>query len=179
MVLALLGATMVCVAEPLSESRTPMEVATELSPAVRISMPPDCAPYQVEPGAAVSTPEQTKEVALAYFAAGKRHDVEEMDAVMAEDATIWYAGSGCFDRTQWGPMHYANPHPPSEYIGVEMPSLIVEGDRAVMEMLTEQAWPGGGYLKFHSIHMWVSNGKIVSLRQYSVDAKPAANGSPE
>jgi ketosteroid isomerase-like protein len=139
---------------------------------VRIPQPPDCPPYQVKPGTPVSTAEQTRAVAMSYYAAGKRENVEEMDAIMTPDATIWFAGYGCADRSKWASAHYDKGRPKSTFVGVELKSLLVEGDEAVLEMVTEQAWPGGGYLKYHSIHVRVSNGKIVSLRQYSVDAKP-------
>ena len=144
-----------------------------LPPAVRIPSPPECPPYKVKPGTPVSTAAETRAVLMQYFNLGKQHEVEKMFAVMAPDATIWYAGTGCFDRSQWIPMHYGN-RPPSQYIGVDFVSLIVEGDHGVLEMSTEQAWPGGGYHKQHSIHAWVSGGKIVELRQYSVDVKPPA-----
>jgi hypothetical protein len=149
-----------------------------LPPAVRIARPPDCAPYRIKPGTPVSTPEQTRAVAMSYYAAGKRENVEEMDAIMTLDATLWFAGYGCADRSKWASAHYDKGRPKSTFVGVELTSLLVEGDKAVLEMVTEQAWPGGGYLKYHSIHVWVSEGKIVSLRQYSVDAKPIGQSGP-
>jgi hypothetical protein len=144
----------------------------------RIASPPECPPYRVKPGTPVSTPEETRAAAMAFVEAGKRGNVEEMDATMTPDATMWFAGFGCVDRSQWGPAHYAHDHGPPTFVRVELTSLLVEGDRAVLEMITEQAWPGGGYLKFHSIHLWVSQGKIVSLRQYSADARPLNDSGP-
>ena len=152
---------------------------TDTTPAsVRIPSPPECPPYPVAAGVAVSTPDETRAAAMAYFEAGKRQNVEEMDATMAPDATMWFAGFGCVDRSQFGPAHYAHSRPPSTFVRVELTDLVVEGDKAVIEMITEQAWPGGGYLKFHSIHLWVSQGKIVSVRQYSVDAQPLPENGP-
>jgi ketosteroid isomerase-like protein len=142
-----------------------------LPPAVRIPAPPECPPYKVKPGTPVSTAAETRALMERYFALGKEQNVEKMDSLMAPDATIWFAGTGCFDRSQWGPMHYSD-RPASVYVGVEFVSLLVEGDHAVLAMSTEQAWPGGGYHKQHSIHAWVSGGKIVQIRQYSVDVKP-------
>jgi hypothetical protein len=152
--------------------------AAAAQPSVRIPEPPECQPYRVEPGTPVSTPEQTRAVAMAYYDAGKRQNVEEMDAMMTADAAMWFAGFGCVDRSKWGPAHYDPNRPKSSFVRVELKSLLVEGDKAVLEMITEQAWPGGGYLKFHSIHLWVSQGKIVSLRQYSVDARPLNEVGP-
>jgi hypothetical protein len=158
-------------------------VAASDSPTVpaplRFSEPPDCAPYLLASGTPVSTPAETRAVALAFFAAGKRENVEEMDATIALDATMWFAGVGCIDRSKWGPAHYAADRPKATYVRVELKSLLIEGDRAVLEMLTERSWPGGGYLKFHSIHLWVSQGKIVSLRQYSVDVSRRPDFGPE
>jgi len=157
-------------------ARPPLDTDDALS--VRIPEPPDCPPYPIKPGTPVSTTEQTRAVAMAYYDAGERQDVEEMDAVMTPDAAMWFAGFGCVDRSQWGPAHYDDSRPKSTFVRVEFVSLMAEGDRAVLEMITEQAWPGGGYLKFHSIHMQVSLGKIVSLRQYSCDARPLSETSP-
>jgi hypothetical protein len=145
---------------------------------VRIQEPPDCPPYRVKPGTPISTPAQTRKVAMQFYAAGKRENVQEMDSTMTADASMWFAGYGCVDRSKWAAAHYSEDRPKSTFVRVELKSLLVEGDKAVLEMLTEQAWPGGGYLKFHSIHLWVSNGKIISVRQYSVDAKPVANAGP-
>lgn len=165
-----------------AEAQVAAPAAAPLPPSVRIPEPPECPPYVIAPGTPVSTPEQTRAAVMAFVEAGKRHDVEEMDSTMAPDATQWFAGSGCVDRTQWGPAHYANPHPPSDFIRVELTGLVVEGDRAALQMITEQAWPGGGYLRFSSIHVRVSNGKIVELRQYSIAAngrqQPPAPGVP-
>ena len=148
-----------------------------LPPSVRIAEPPDCPAYHIKPGTPVSTSKQTRAAVLAYIDAGKRHDVEAMNKTMAPDATLWYAGTGCADRTKFVSSHNF-PHPPSTFVRVQPQSLIVEGDKAALLMITEQAWPGGGSLKFHSIHMLVSLGKIVSLRQYSVDALPLTQDSP-
>jgi ketosteroid isomerase-like protein len=157
----------------------PAPAGTSAAPAsVRIPEPPDCPAYRVKAGTPISTARQTRAVAMAYYAAGKRENVEEMDATMAPDATLWFAGYGCVDRSKWASSHYSQDRPKSTFVRVELKSLLVEGDKAVLEMITEQAWPGGGYLKFHSIHVWVSNGKIVSLRQYSVDAKPLNDAGP-
>jgi ketosteroid isomerase-like protein len=109
---------------------------------------------------------------MKFYEAGKREDVEEMDATIAVDATMWFAGHGCVDRSKWGPAHSGRDRPTATFVRVELKSLLVEGDKAVLEMITEKIWPGGGYLKFHSIHLWVSQGKIVALRQYIVDANP-------
>jgi hypothetical protein len=115
---------------------------------------------------------------MAFYSAGHRAQVEEMNATMAPDATMWFAGYGCVDRSKWVAAHDASGRPKSTFVRADLTSLMVEGDKAVLEMVTEQAWPGGGYLKYHSIHLWVSNGKIVSVRQYSVDAKPLNDVGP-
>ncbi len=156
-----------------------MTVPAGAQPAsVRIPEPPECAPYPDKAGTPASTTEETRKAAMAYFEAGKRQNVEEMDATMAPDATMWFAGTGCVDRSQFGPAHYNHNRPPSTFKRVEFKGLTVEGDRAVLEMITEQAWPGGGYLKFHSIHLRVSQGRIVDVRQYSVDARPLDAPNP-
>jgi hypothetical protein len=164
---------------PVRSTEMPVSKGTAGDPkSVRIPEPAECKPYPVKPGTPVSTPEETRAAAMAYFDAGYRHNVEEMDKTMVPDAHLWYAGFGCADRTKVIAGHYDSSRPKSTFVRVEFKSLLVEGDKAVLEMVTEQAWPGGGYLKFHSIHLWVSQGKIVSLRQYSVDAKPLTAKSP-
>jgi ketosteroid isomerase-like protein len=155
----------------------PVAASTARS-SVRIPEPPECPLYRIKSGTPVSTPEETRAAALAFYEAGRRENVEEMDATMAADATMWFAGFGCVDRSRWGPAHYTPDRPRPTFVRVEMKSLLIEGDRAILEMITEQAWPGGGYLKYHSIHLWVSGGKIVSVRQYSVDARPLSEAGP-
>jgi hypothetical protein len=137
----------------------------------RIAEAVDCPPYEIKPGTPVATPDETRAAAMMFFEAGKRESVEEMDATMAADATMWFAGHGCVDRSQWGPAHYLQDRSKTTFVRIELKSLLVERDKAVLEMITEKTWQGGGYLKYHSIHLQVSEGKIVSVRQYSVDAK--------
>jgi hypothetical protein len=149
------------------------------APPLRIPEPAECPPYRIEPGTPVSTAEETRAVAMAFFEAGKHENIEEMDAMVAPDATMWFAGSGCIDRSKWGPAHNDPDRPKATFVRVEFKSLLVEGDKAVLEMLTERIWPGGAYLKYHSIHLWVSQGKIISLRQYSRDARPAKEAGPK
>jgi hypothetical protein len=163
---------------PAQSADTASKDTTGDPTSVRIPEPPECPPYPVKPGTPVSTPEQTRAAAMAYFDAGHRQNVEAMDKTMVPDAHLWYAGFGCADRSKFVAGHYDPKRPKSTFVRVQFKSLLVEGDKAVLEMVTEQAWPGGGYLKFHSIHLWVSQGKIVSLRQYSVDAKPPTATSP-
>jgi ketosteroid isomerase-like protein len=144
----------------------------------RIPEPPECPLYGIEPGTPISTPEETRAAVMAFFEAGKRENVEEMDATMAPDATMWFAGYGCVDRSKWGPAHYTADRPKATFVRVELQSLLIEGDKAVLEMITERVSAGGSYLRYHSIHLWVSRGKIVSVRQYSVDARPAGEPGP-
>jgi ketosteroid isomerase-like protein len=130
-----------------------------------------------------STTEETRAVALALFEASRRSGAgavhvevsgaEEIDALLAPDATWWIAGAGYVPRNLFVKAHElaaGGPPPEPTHFRMELVGLVVDGDRAAIEMELDTAWDGGEYKQNYHHAIQVSDGKIVSLRQYSRNA---------
>jgi ketosteroid isomerase-like protein len=130
-----------------------------------------------------STTEQTRAVALALFEASRRSGAgavfvevggpAEMDALLHPEATWWIAGAGFVPRSLFVKAHQlaaGGPPPLPTRFSMELVSLVVDGDRAAIEMALDTAWEGGEYQQNYHHAIQVSDGKIISLRQYSRNA---------
>lgn len=105
--------------------------------------------------------EETRKVALALFEG--MESVEAMDALLASDADWWGVGAGTLDRSIFVPVHkpYVD-RPEPTYRRTKLLGLVVEGERAAIEMEWEISWPD---VTYHHV-LIVRDGKIVSMRMY-------------
>ncbi|MDB5688122.1 MAG: hypothetical protein JWR77_2711 [Rhizorhabdus sp.] len=115
---------------------------------------------------------ETRAVALALFEG--MESVEAMDALLAPDAEWWGIGVGPLDRSHFVPVHkpYVDrPEPLSRR--TKLLGLIVDGERAAIEMEWEIAWADVTYHQFYHHVLIVRNGKIQSMRMYLDTAEGA------
>jgi len=111
------------------------------------------------------TSAETRRVALALFAA--MEDIAAMDALIAPDATLWTLGAGYLNRDDFYPIHkpyIERPEPTSR--STILHGLIVDGERAAIEMEWEISWPDVTYHQYYHHVLIVRDGKIQSLRLY-------------
>jgi ketosteroid isomerase-like protein len=109
--------------------------------------------------------EETRKVALALFEG--MESVEAMDALLASDADWWGVGAGTLDRSIFVAVHkpYVD-RPEPTYRRTKLLGLVVEGERAAIEMEWEISWPDVTYHQFYHHVLIVRDGKIVSMRMY-------------
>ena len=109
--------------------------------------------------------EATRKVALALFEG--MESVEAMDALLASDADWWGIGAGKLDRSIFVPVHkpYVD-RPEPTYRRTRLLGLIVDGERAAIEMEWEISWPDVTYHQFYHHVLIVRDGKIQSMRMY-------------
>lgn len=109
--------------------------------------------------------EATRKVALALFEG--MESVEAMDALLAPDAEWWGIGVGNLDRSIFVPVHkpYVD-RPEPTYRRTKLLGLIVDGERAAIEMEWEISWPDVTYHQFYHHVLIVRDGKIQSMRMY-------------
>ena len=116
-------------------------------------------------GLSSSTEAETRRVALALFDA--MEDIAAMDALISPDATIWTLGAGYLNRNDFYPIHapyIARPEPTSRR--TKLHGLMVEGERAAIEMEWEISWPDVTYHQFYHHVLIVRDGKIQAMRLY-------------
>jgi ketosteroid isomerase-like protein len=129
-----------------------------------------------------STTEETRRVAEAFYEAATGGGAEAMDALISEDATWWILGHGYRDRSKF----LATLQKAAEGMRADGPltivsskndliALIADGDRAAIEFERDIVWEGGGYHQNYHIGLQVSDGMVVSLREYASGA--AAKGA--
>jgi ketosteroid isomerase-like protein len=108
---------------------------------------------------------ETRKVALALFEG--MESVEAMDALLASDADWWGVGAGTLDRSIFVPVHkpYVD-RPEPTYRRTKLLGLVVEGERAAIEMEWEISWPDVTYHQFYHHVLIVRDGKIISMRMY-------------
>lgn len=109
--------------------------------------------------------EETRRVALALF--DVIEDIPAMDALIAPDATIWALGGGYLNRADFLAIHQPyidRPEPLSRR--TKLHGLIVDGERAAIEMEWEISWPDVTYHQFYHHVLIVRDGKIQSMRLY-------------
>lgn len=108
---------------------------------------------------------ETRRVALALFAA--MEDIAAMDSLIAPDATLWTLGAGYLNRADFYPIH--RPYierPEPTFRRTILHGLIVQGDRAAIEMEWEISWPDVTYHQYYHHVLIVHDGLIQSLRLY-------------
>lgn len=107
----------------------------------------------------------TRKVALALFEG--MESVDAMDALIARDAEWWGVGAGALDRSIFVPVHkpYVD-RPEPTYRRTKLLGLVVEGERAAIEMEWEISWPDVTYHQFYHHVLIVRDGKIQSMRMY-------------
>ncbi len=118
-----------------------------------------------ETGAANATEAETRRVALALFEA--MEDIAAMDALIAPDATVWALGGGYLNRDDFYPIHKPyidRPEPTSRRTVLH--GLIVDGERAAIEMEWEISWPDVTYHQFYHHVLIVRDGLIQTMRLY-------------
>lgn len=112
-----------------------------------------------------ATSEETRRVAIALFEA--MEDIPAMDALIAPDATIWALGDGYFDRADFLAIHKPymdRPEPVARR--TKLHGLVVDGERAAIEMEWEISWPDVTYHQFYHHVLIVRDGLIRSMRLY-------------
>lgn len=121
--------------------------------------------------------EETRQVALALFEG--MEDVDVMDSLIAEDAQWWGIGVGKLDRAFFRPSHqpYLDRPEPS-YRRTKLHGLLVDGERAAIEMEWEISWPDVTYHQFYHHVLEVRDGKIISMRMY-LDVNEGAKLFPQ
>ena len=110
--------------------------------------------------------ESTREIALALF--NSIADIEAQDALLAPDAKLWVVGTGELDRSKFVEVHKPyldRPAPISSRPTLH--GLVVEGERAAIEMEWEVSWPDLTYHQYYHHVLIVRDGKICSMRMYS------------
>lgn len=111
------------------------------------------------------TSEETRRVALELFE--KMEDIAAMDALIAPDAELWTLGYGTMNRADFYPIH--KPYidrPEPTYRRTTLHGLIVDGERAAIEMEWEISWPDVTYHQYYHHVLIVRNGMIQSMRLY-------------
>ena len=115
--------------------------------------------------ASTDTSQETRRVALALFAA--MEDIPAMDALLAPDATVWALGGGylnCADFIAIHKPYIDRPQPTARRTTLH--GLMVDGERAAIEMEWEISWPDVTYHQFYHHVLTVRDGKIQSMRLY-------------
>jgi len=124
-----------------------------------------------------STTEETRKVAEAFYEAATGGGAEAMDALISSEASWWILGHGYRDRSKFlatlqkaaegmqadGPLKIISANN-------ELLALIADGDRAAIEFERDIVWEGGGYHQNYHVALQVSDGKVVSLREYASGA---------
>ncbi len=119
-----------------------------------------------------SSTEETRRVALALFES--MEDIAGMDALIAPDADLWTLGNGPLAREHFYPVH--KPYldrPEPTYRRTKLHGLLVDGERAAIEMEWEISWPDVTYHQFYHHVLIVRDGKIQSMRMYQDAAEGA------
>lgn len=121
-----------------------------------------------------STTEETRKVAQAFYEAATGGGGEAMDALLAPDATWWILGHGYRDRSKFlrtlqkaaegmsadGPIEVLSSRQ-------DLISMVVEGDRAVIEFERDIQWQGGGYEQAYVLSLQVRDGLVIAFREYA------------
>ena len=96
--------------------------------------------------------------------------VEEQDALLAPDALFWALGIGYLNRDQYVAMHKPGSGPargkPTSYKQT-INNVIVQGDKAAIDMDKLVVWPDFTYDQHYSIIYQVQNDKICLLKIFS------------
>jgi ketosteroid isomerase-like protein len=109
--------------------------------------------------------EETRRVALALFEAIE--DIAAMDALIAPDATVWALGGGYLNRADFLAIHKPYMDRPAPIARrTTLHGLMVDGERAAIEMEWEISWPDVTYHQFYHHVLTVRDGKIQSMRLY-------------
>ncbi|MCU1346917.1 MAG: hypothetical protein JWL70_3183 [Acidimicrobiia bacterium] len=105
---------------------------------------------------------------------GEVSGAHEIDALLAPDATWWIVGVGNVPRNLFMKAHelVAEEPPVPTSLRFDLVNLVVEGDRAAIEMEIDTTWDGGEYRNNYHHSIKVSDGLITELRQYQ-GAAPA------
>jgi ketosteroid isomerase-like protein len=124
-----------------------------------------------------STTEETRAVAEAFYAAATGGGAQAMDALISKDASWWILGHGYRDRSKFlATLEKAaegmNANGPIKITSAknDLIALIADGDRAAIEFERNIEWEGGGYHQNYHIGLQVSDGMVVSLREYASGA---------
>jgi ketosteroid isomerase-like protein len=114
----------------------------------------------------------TRRVALALYEG--MEDVQVMDSLIAPDADLWVNGAGKLDRKEFVAVHKAyTDRPPPTSRRTALHGLIVDGERAAIEMEWEISWPDITYHQYYHHVLIVRQGKIASMRMYQDMAEGA------
>ena len=119
-----------------------------------------------EPTEKAKTTEATRELALTFY--DLMADIVALDKLIAPDAKLWVVGTGELDRSKFVEVHKPlldRPEPLSSRTVLH--GLVVEGERAAIEMEWEASWPDLTYHQFYHHVLMVRDGKICSMRMYS------------
>jgi ketosteroid isomerase-like protein len=106
-----------------------------------------------------------------------------MDGLLSPDAVWWILGHGFRDRSRFletlnkaaegmsanGPLEITSARN-------DLLALLADGDRAAIEFERDIVWDGGGYHQNYHLALQVSDGKVVSLREYASGAAAKAAG---
>ncbi len=106
---------------------------------------------------------------------GEVSGAHEIDALLHPDATWWILGAGYVPRNLFMKAHelVAEEPPTPTFLRFDLVGLVVEGDRAAIEMEIETTWDGGEYRNQYHHAIKVSDGLIMELRQYQGSSKGA------
>ncbi|MFH2044681.1 MAG: nuclear transport factor 2 family protein [Pseudomonadota bacterium] len=110
--------------------------------------------------------EETRRVALAFFES--MEDINAIDTLLAPDAKLWVVGTGELERSKFISVHKPlldRPAPLSSR--TTLLGLVVEGERASIEMEWEVSWSDLTYHQFYHHVLMIRDGKIYSIRMYS------------
>jgi ketosteroid isomerase-like protein len=124
-----------------------------------------------------SSTEETRRVAEAFYEAATGGGAQAMDALISSDASWWILGHGYRDRSKFlqtlqkaaegmaanGPLKILSTKN-------DLIALIADGDRAAIEFERDIVWEGGGYHQNYHLALQVSDGMVVSLREYASGA---------
>jgi ketosteroid isomerase-like protein len=124
-----------------------------------------------------STTQETRRVAEAFYQAATGGGAEAMDALISPDASWWILGHGPRDRSKF----LSTLQKAAEGMSADGPlkiissqndliALIAEGDWAAIEFERDIVWEGGGYHQNYHLALRVSDGLVVSLREYASGA---------
>jgi ketosteroid isomerase-like protein len=130
-----------------------------------------------------STTEETRKVAQAFYVAATEGGAEAMDALLSPDASWWILGHGPRDRSKFlstlakaaegmasqGPIKLISSRN-------DLLALVADGDCATVEFERDIQWEGGGYQQNYVLSLRVSDGTVVSLREYASGAAAKAAG---
>lgn len=124
-----------------------------------------------------STTDETRRVAEAFYEAATGGGAQAMDALISSDASWWILGHGYRDRSKFlqtleKAAEGMNANGPLKILSAknDLIALIADGDRAAIEFERDIVWEGGGYHQNYHIALQVSDGMVVSLREYASGA---------